>query len=117
MVTTNIIEGKKPSGLMLPPMGILETVPCVKDAPYITYDLALSSVRLAKGPWRERALCKSMLKIKQQVHRGAYLLRDKNTHQDPNVVTAPFEALYGQKCKSPVWAEVGNVQLTGPEFT
>ncbi|GKB90405.1 putative reverse transcriptase domain-containing protein [Tanacetum coccineum] len=27
---------------------------------------------------------------------------------------APFEALYGQKCRSPVcWAEVGEVQLTG----
>nr|GEW37144.1 reverse transcriptase domain-containing protein [Tanacetum cinerariifolium] len=30
---------------------------------------------------------------------------------------APFEALYGRKCKSPVcWAEVGDVQLTGPEI-
>nr|GEW12574.1 putative reverse transcriptase domain-containing protein [Tanacetum cinerariifolium] len=29
----------------------------------------------------------------------------------------PFEALYGQKCCSPVcWAEVGEVQLTGPEI-
>ncbi|GKF01883.1 putative reverse transcriptase domain-containing protein [Tanacetum coccineum] len=28
----------------------------------------------------------------------------------------PFEALYGQKCRSPVcWAEVGDVQLTGLE--
>ncbi|GJW66960.1 putative reverse transcriptase domain-containing protein [Tanacetum coccineum] len=52
MITTNnIIEGKKPSGLMLPPqlktIGILETFPCVKDVPYITQDLTLSSVRLA----------------------------------------------------------------------
>ncbi|GJV03132.1 hypothetical protein Tco_1336701 [Tanacetum coccineum] len=30
---------------------------------------------------------------------------------------APFEALYGQKCRSPVcWAEVREVQLTGPEI-
>ncbi|GKE10225.1 putative reverse transcriptase domain-containing protein [Tanacetum coccineum] len=30
---------------------------------------------------------------------------------------APFEALYGRKCHSPVcWAEVGQVQLTGPEI-
>ncbi|GJU77140.1 putative reverse transcriptase domain-containing protein [Tanacetum coccineum] len=30
---------------------------------------------------------------------------------------APFEALYGQKCRSPVcWAEVGEVQLTSPEI-
>ncbi|GJR34921.1 hypothetical protein Tco_1210605 [Tanacetum coccineum] len=28
-----------------------------------------------------------------------------------------FEALYGRKCRSPVcWAEVGQVQLTGPEM-
>ncbi|GKB59574.1 hypothetical protein Tco_0915760 [Tanacetum coccineum] len=28
-----------------------------------------------------------------------------------------FEALYGRKCRSPVcWAEVGEVQLTGPEI-
>ncbi|GKE87999.1 hypothetical protein Tco_1565474, partial [Tanacetum coccineum] len=30
---------------------------------------------------------------------------------------APFEALYGRKCRSPVcWAEVGDVQLIGPEI-
>ncbi|GKF92515.1 hypothetical protein Tco_0279234, partial [Tanacetum coccineum] len=30
---------------------------------------------------------------------------------------APFEALYGRKCRSPVcWVEVGDVQLTGPEI-
>ncbi|GKA89449.1 putative reverse transcriptase domain-containing protein [Tanacetum coccineum] len=30
---------------------------------------------------------------------------------------APFEALYGRKCGSPVcWAKVGDVQLTGPEI-
>ncbi|GKD23177.1 putative reverse transcriptase domain-containing protein, partial [Tanacetum coccineum] len=30
---------------------------------------------------------------------------------------SPFEALYGRKCRSPVcWAEVGDVQLTGPEI-
>nr|GEX64143.1 hypothetical protein [Tanacetum cinerariifolium] len=30
---------------------------------------------------------------------------------------APFEALYGRKCRSPVcWAKVGDVQLTGPDI-
>ncbi|GKA56565.1 putative reverse transcriptase domain-containing protein [Tanacetum coccineum] len=30
---------------------------------------------------------------------------------------APFEALYGRKCRSPVcWAEVGDARLTGPEL-
>nr|GEV75252.1 reverse transcriptase domain-containing protein [Tanacetum cinerariifolium] len=45
MITTkNRIEVTKPSGLIPPPMAILEIVPCVKDAPCITQDLALSSV-------------------------------------------------------------------------
>ncbi|GJV08338.1 putative reverse transcriptase domain-containing protein [Tanacetum coccineum] len=49
MITTKSrIEGKKPSGLMLPhhlkTVGMLETFPCVKDAPCITPNLALSSV-------------------------------------------------------------------------
>nr|GEU68943.1 putative reverse transcriptase domain-containing protein [Tanacetum cinerariifolium] len=33
------------------------------------------------------------------------------------IKATPFEALYGRKCRSPVcWAEVGDVQLTGPEI-
>nr|GEV58462.1 reverse transcriptase domain-containing protein [Tanacetum cinerariifolium] len=32
-----------------------------------------------------------------------------------SIKAAPFKALYGQKCRSPVcWAEVGQVQFTGP---
>ncbi|GJV08672.1 putative reverse transcriptase domain-containing protein [Tanacetum coccineum] len=51
MITTNnIIEGKKPSRLMLSPqlriIGILETFLCVRNAFCITRYLALSSVRL-----------------------------------------------------------------------
>ncbi|GKF14757.1 hypothetical protein Tco_0056219 [Tanacetum coccineum] len=34
-----------------------------------------------------------------------------------SIKAAPFEALYGRKCCSPVcWGEVGEVQLTGPEI-
>ncbi|GKA85841.1 putative reverse transcriptase domain-containing protein [Tanacetum coccineum] len=34
-----------------------------------------------------------------------------------SIKAAPFEALYGRKYRSPVcWAEVGEVQLTGPEI-
>ncbi|GKA33367.1 retrotransposon protein, putative, ty3-gypsy subclass [Tanacetum coccineum] len=80
MITTNSrIEDKKLSGLMLLPQlktkGILETFLCVKDVPYITQDLALSSVRLATRT------------ANNNTHGRAYLLRDKNAHQDPNVVT------------------------------
>ncbi|GKF68121.1 putative reverse transcriptase domain-containing protein, partial [Tanacetum coccineum] len=34
-----------------------------------------------------------------------------------SIKAAPFKALYGQKSRSPVcWAEVGEVQLTGPKI-
>ncbi|GJV09025.1 reverse transcriptase domain-containing protein [Tanacetum coccineum] len=34
-----------------------------------------------------------------------------------SIKAAPFEALYGRKCRSPVcWAKVGDVQLTGLEI-
>ncbi|GKF14774.1 putative reverse transcriptase domain-containing protein [Tanacetum coccineum] len=40
----------------------------------------------------------------------------KNSYH-ASIKAAPFEALYGQKCRSPVcWAEVEEVQLTGPEM-
>ncbi|GJU01992.1 putative reverse transcriptase domain-containing protein [Tanacetum coccineum] len=40
-----------------------------------------------------------------------------NNSYHASIKAAPFEALYGQKCRSPVcWAKVGDVQLTGPEI-
>nr|GEV50794.1 putative reverse transcriptase domain-containing protein [Tanacetum cinerariifolium] len=40
-----------------------------------------------------------------------------NSSYHASIKGAPFEALYGQKCRSPVcWAQVGDAHLTGPEL-
>ncbi|GJX64577.1 putative reverse transcriptase domain-containing protein [Tanacetum coccineum] len=40
-----------------------------------------------------------------------------NNSYHTSIKAAPYEALYGQKCRSPVcWANVGEAQLTGPEL-
>ncbi|GKB43173.1 putative reverse transcriptase domain-containing protein [Tanacetum coccineum] len=57
---------------------------------YTTHDLELGALVFALKMWRH------------------YLYRT-------SIKVAPFEALYGRKCRSPVcWAEVGDAQLTGP---
>ncbi|GJU89475.1 putative reverse transcriptase domain-containing protein [Tanacetum coccineum] len=40
-----------------------------------------------------------------------------NNSYHASINAAPYEALYGRKCRSPVcWSEVGDSQLTGPEL-
>ncbi|GKC45074.1 reverse transcriptase domain-containing protein [Tanacetum coccineum] len=40
-----------------------------------------------------------------------------NNSYHASIKAAPYEALYGQKCRSPVcWSEVGDSQFTGPEL-
>ncbi|GJR58185.1 hypothetical protein Tco_1500347 [Tanacetum coccineum] len=50
-----------------------------------------------------------------QRERTIQTLEDMFYHA--SIKAAPFEALYGRKCRSPVcWSEVGESQLTGPEL-
>nr|GEV52135.1 reverse transcriptase domain-containing protein [Tanacetum cinerariifolium] len=55
------------------------------------------------------------------VARAPYILAPSEmqelSDQLQDIKAAPFEALYGRKCRSPIcWAEVGDVQLTRPEI-
>ncbi|GJT61306.1 putative reverse transcriptase domain-containing protein [Tanacetum coccineum] len=95
MITNNNrIEGKKLLGLMLPPqlktIGILEAFPCVRNAPCITQDLALLSVRLAT-----RALQKSVSKSKQQCPWKSILAEGQECSPRP-------ERSHGSTCLPPV---------------
>ncbi|GJX78537.1 hypothetical protein Tco_0326686 [Tanacetum coccineum] len=45
------------------------------------------------------------------------IICDRDPSYHAGIKVAPFEALYGRKCRLPVcWAEVGQVQLTGPDL-
>ena len=40
-----------------------------------------------------------------------------NNNHHASINMAPFEALYGRKCRSPVcWSEIGEAQIVGPEL-
>ncbi|GKE07390.1 putative reverse transcriptase domain-containing protein [Tanacetum coccineum] len=83
MITSNNrIEGKKLSGLMLPPQ--LKII-----GPATGSNLQPVSITChtcgEKGHYRNQCP-----KANNGAHGRAYMLRDKNAHQDPNVVTGTF---------------------------
>ncbi|GJY93039.1 putative reverse transcriptase domain-containing protein [Tanacetum coccineum] len=83
MITSNNrIEGKKPSGVMLPPQ--LKIVGPATGS-------NLQPVSLTCHACGEKGHYKNQCpKANNSAYGRAYLLRDKNAHQDPNVVTGTF---------------------------
>ncbi|GKD12145.1 reverse transcriptase domain-containing protein [Tanacetum coccineum] len=106
MITkNNKIEGKKPSGLMLSPQlknsGYTRSLPLCKKCtlhhtgPYTVKCQTCNKVGHLtrncknKGPATGSNL-QPLSRANNNAHGRAYLLRDKNTHQDPNIVTGTF---------------------------
>ncbi|GKB21705.1 putative reverse transcriptase domain-containing protein [Tanacetum coccineum] len=93
MITNNNrIEGKKLSGLMLPPQLKIvghQTRNCRNKGPATGSNLQPVSVTChacgEKGHYKSQCS-----RANNNAHGRAYLLRDKNAHQDPNVVTGTF---------------------------
>ncbi|GJU44337.1 hypothetical protein Tco_1201603 [Tanacetum coccineum] len=82
MITTNSrIEGKKPTWLMLPPQ--MEIVGLATRS-------NLQPVPVACHALEKEAITNQCPKANNSANRRAHMLRDKNAHQDPNIVTGMF---------------------------
>ncbi|GJZ24585.1 putative reverse transcriptase domain-containing protein [Tanacetum coccineum] len=96
MITNNnIIEGKKLSGLMLPPqlktIAILEAFPCNYRNKGPATGSNLQPVSVTCHACGEKGHYKNQCpKANNSAYGRAYSLRDKNAHQDPNIVTGTF---------------------------
>nr|GEY51352.1 putative reverse transcriptase domain-containing protein [Tanacetum cinerariifolium]GEY69579.1 putative reverse transcriptase domain-containing protein [Tanacetum cinerariifolium] len=66
----------------------------------------------------EDMLCACIIDFEKSWDRYLPLVEfSYNNNYNTSIKAAPFEALYGRKCRSPVcWAEVRDAQLTGPEI-
>ncbi|GJR47656.1 putative reverse transcriptase domain-containing protein [Tanacetum coccineum] len=63
-----------------------------------------------------KALC-TQLDISMAYHPQTDGQSERTIQTLEGMLSAPFEALYGRKCRSPIcWAEVGDAQLTGPKI-
>ncbi|GJV30409.1 putative reverse transcriptase domain-containing protein [Tanacetum coccineum] len=74
-------------------------------------------VRRTIQTWKTCLKCASWTSGKWDVSHLPLVEFSYNNSYHSSVRCAPFEALYGRKCRSPImWAEVGEGQLIGPEL-
>nr|GEX19897.1 reverse transcriptase domain-containing protein [Tanacetum cinerariifolium] len=79
-----------------------------------------SAHQIIKCLWRSRRPCKflELIMLWSSLNIGLSTNLPVSFAENGSIKAAPFEALYGRKCRSPVcWAEVGDTQLTGPKIT
>ncbi|GJX39301.1 putative reverse transcriptase domain-containing protein [Tanacetum coccineum] len=97
-------EYQKPSGLLVQPK-----IPEWKWE-NITMDFVTKLPKTASGQ-------DMIWKLLSRPGVPVSIISDRDGSYHTSIKAAPFEALYGLKCRSPIcWAEVGDAQLTGPEI-
>nr|GFA47263.1 putative reverse transcriptase domain-containing protein [Tanacetum cinerariifolium] len=74
----------------------------------------------ARGPFKLSWICCVLVQStleKGWVNHLPLVEFSYNNSYYASIKAAPFEALYGRKCRSPVcWTEVGEAQILGPEL-
>nr|GEU96995.1 reverse transcriptase domain-containing protein [Tanacetum cinerariifolium] len=94
----------------------------VYEKNYTIHDLELSTVvfSLKRGDTTYMILSAQSEAIKEEnfINEDLYGMINKlEPRADGSIKAAPYEALYGHKCRSPIcWAKVRDSQLTGPEI-
>ncbi|GJX22113.1 putative reverse transcriptase domain-containing protein [Tanacetum coccineum] len=106
----------------------------IHEKNYTTHDLELGAVVFALKTWRHYLYgMKSVIYTDHKSPHHIFDQKELNMRQrrwiklfsdfdseisyHSSIGCAPFEALYGRKCRSPVlWAEIGESRLIGPEL-
>ncbi|GFS42479.1 hypothetical protein Acr_00g0080050 [Actinidia rufa] len=97
------------------PAGLLQSLPIPEwKWEHITMDFVVGLPNSPRG-------CNAIWVIVDRLTKSAHFLPVKTTYSLSNfhasIGMAPYEALYGRKCRSPIcWTEVGERQMLGPEI-
>ncbi|GJX57253.1 putative reverse transcriptase domain-containing protein [Tanacetum coccineum] len=112
-----ILEGIKVTGVKMREQHFrIDKAECWCSAAESGFTLRSKDFEVYIVTLHNKGLCVVLLQREKVKHLPLAEFSYNNSYH-ASIKAAPYEALYGQKCRSPVcWAEVGEAQLTGPEL-